>query len=100
MSASDLNITIPSGCDVRLSITAPHSLVLVAPPGVEADLGMFYRPGVVGLFSFDPGLTWPDQNGCSAASYYLTHNCPILLQFDNLADAMTCWKRLLVEMAQ
>ncbi len=100
MSASGLTITIPPGCDVRLSIVAPHSLVLVAPLGVEADLGMFYRPGVAGLFTFDPGLTWPDRNGCSAASYYLTHNCPILFEFDNLADAMTCRKRLLAEMAQ
>lgn len=100
MSASGLAITIPPGCDIRLSIVAPHSLVLVAPPGVEADLGMFCRPGVAGLFTFDPGLTWPDRSGCLAATYYLSHGCPILLQFESLADAMTCRKRLLVETAR
>ncbi len=100
MSASGLTITIPPGCDIRLSIVAPHSLVLVAPPGVEAGVDMFRRPGVAGLFTFDPGLTWPDRNGCSAASHYLTHNCPILFKFDNLAGAMACRRRLLAEMAQ
>ncbi len=97
MSASLLTITIPPGCDIRLSIVAPHSLVLVTPPGVEADLGMFRRPGVAGLFTFDPGLTWPERSGCLAATFYLANGVPICLQFDNLADAMTCWKRLLAE---
>lgn len=97
MSASGLAITIPPDCDVRLSIVAPHSLVLVAPPGIEANIEMFFRPGVAGLFTFDHGLTWPDRSGCLAATYYLTHGCPICLRFDSLADAMTCRKRLLGE---
>ncbi len=97
MSVSGLTITIPPGCDVRLSIIAPHSLVLVAPPGMAADLSMLLPVGVSGVFTFDRGLTWPDRKGCSAATALLANDSPLCFQFDGLADAMAFHKRLIAE---
>ncbi len=87
-------ITLPPGSDVRLCLVSPFSLVLVAPPGTKADPDMLLRSGIAGLFTFDPGLAWPDRSGCAAATAYLAAGHPICLQFEALADAMACHKRM------
>ncbi len=87
------NIDVPPGSDLRLCIVSPVSLVLVAPPGVKADLDILHRPGIAGLFTHDAGLTWPDRSGCAAATAYLAAGHPIALQFEALADAMACHAR-------
>jgi hypothetical protein len=92
-SGNSSAIAVPKGSDVRLQIISPHNFVFVAPPGVKAELEMFTKPGIAGLFTFDGGLTWPDRAGCKAATVYLGTGFPICLQFDDLASAMTCAKR-------
>ena len=87
------DITVPPGSALRLCLVCPISLVLVAPPGVKADLDMLCRPGITGLFTHDPGLTWPDRSGCAAATAYLAAGHPIALQFEALADAIACHAR-------
>jgi len=61
-------VVVAKGSDVRLQIIAPHSFVFVARPGVKAELDMFAKPDVTGLFTFDRRLTWPDRVGYKAAS--------------------------------
>ena len=53
-------------------------LVLVAPPGVKADVAeMLSRPGVTGLLAHNFGLTWPDHSGRAVASADRTAGHPI-----------------------
>ena len=88
------SIEIPAGSDMRLLMRGGLHLVIVAPPPQRADLAMFRRPGVSGLFTFDQGLAWPDRDGCHAASAYLKADHPIAFCFETLGDALICKKRL------
>lgn len=91
------SIALPLSADIRLCMVPPHHLVVVAPPPLKADTNVFLRPGVCGLFTFDPGLTWPDRSGCQWAEEYLKAGHPICFQFTALADALACHKRLVKE---
>ena len=79
---------------MRLLMQGGLHFVIVAPPPQQADLAMFRRPGVSGLFTFDHGLSWPDREGCRLASAYLKANHPIAFCFEALGDALACRKRL------
>ena len=88
------SIEIPEGADIRICTRSGMSLLIVAPPPQKADPDMFERGGISGLFTFDPGLTWPNQDGCRAASAYLKAGCPIAFIFEALRDALVCRERL------
>ncbi len=91
-------ISAPAGADIRLASMGRHHVVMVAPPPLKAELNAFLRPGVVsGLFTFDPGMTWPDRDGCAFAQQYLKLGVPVCFQFGSMADALTCHSRLLRE---
>ena len=87
-------IEVPAGSDMRLCTQGGWHFVLVASPPLQADVAMFRRPGVSGLFTFDPGLTWPDRDACRAASAYLKAKHPIAFCFERLGDALVFRKRL------
>jgi len=88
-------IALPQGTDIRLSIRPPYHLVVVAPSPLTANLDdLLSKPRVIGMFTFDPGVTWPDRSGCAYASVYLAAGHPICLQFDELTDALACRERL------
>lgn len=94
-------ITVPAGTNVRLYIRPPHHALLAAPPGVEADLDkLLCKPNVVPLFVHDAGVTWPDRDECRWASKYLETGHAIAFQFDTLADALSCHKRLVASGAK
>lgn len=90
-------IALPPLADIRLCMAPPHHLVIVAPPPLKASMDEFLRRGVRGLFTFDPGLSWPDQSGCHHAQEYLRLGLPVCFQFTALADALACHKRLVKE---
>jgi hypothetical protein len=76
-------------------------MVVVAPAPLKADLDLLLRePSVIGLFTFDPGVTWPDRSGCAYASAYLAAGHAICLQFDALGDAVAAHERLQRETRQ
>lgn len=93
-------IALPASADIRLCMVPPHHMVIVAPPPLRAILEEFLRPGVRGLFTFDPGVTWPNPSGCRYAEHYLKAGEPICFQFGALADALAFHKRLLREAVQ
>ena len=94
------SITVPPGSETRIFMVPPMAYVMVAPPGVEPELGILRRPGVSGLFTFDPDVTWPSAQGCRYATEYLRSGHPILLQYERLEDALHAQQRLRREMAQ
>lgn len=94
------SISIPASADIGLCLRPPHSLVVVAPSPLKADLELLLRkPSVVAMFTFDPDVTWPDRSGCAYASAYLAAGHAIVLQFDSLGDALACKSRLVKEAA-
>ena len=88
------DIPVPQGADVRLVLQGSLHFVIVAPAPLKADPAMFRKPGVHGVFTFDPGLTWPNRDGCRAAAGYLRAGLPIAFCFEALGDALVCRKRL------
>lgn len=96
-AASD-TIALPPGSDIRLFMLVPYSLVIVAPAPHKATTDMSTRPGLSGLFTFDPGMSWPDRSCCRYAENYLQTGSQVCFQFESLADALACHKRLLREM--
>lgn len=100
MASSD-SISIPAGTRCRLAMRPPHHLIVTAPPPLEPTLeALFVKPSVVGVFAHDPGVAWPDRDGCRWATEYLRAGHAIAFQFETLLDALTCHKRLLAIGAQ
>lgn len=94
-------IALPPGTRCRLAMRPPHHIIVAAPPPLEPTLdALFAKPSIVGLFSHDQGVTWPDRDGCRWAGEYLRAGNAIAFQFESLADALSCHKRLLASGAQ
>lgn len=95
------HIAVPADCAIALSSLGAAHVVLVAPPGMAADLAMLTRPGnLAGAFTHDDGLTWPDDRGCAAASACLAAGCAVGLIFQDEASAVACRDRLAREIGQ
>lgn len=88
-------ITMPPGTDTRLCIRPPFYCLVAAPAPLRADLdALLDQPNVLGLFTFDRGVDWPDREGCRWATEYLRAGRAIVLQFNSLKDALAAQKSL------
>ncbi len=94
-------IAIPPDADVRILCQPPFYTVAIAPAPLTANADLFSTPGgVSAMFTFDPGLTWPDRRCRQLTEGYLANGVPVAYCFPSLADALACHARLKPEMAQ
>ena len=94
-------ITIPADADLRILCQPPLYMVAIAPAPLKASAELFDTPGgVSAVFTFDPGLTWPDRRSRRLTEGYLANGVPVAYHFPNLGDALACRARLKLEMAQ
>ena len=94
-------IDVPTDYTVAIAPTGTMHAVLIAPPGVTADVAMLTRPGrSASVLTHDAGLTWPDAEGCGIAEACIAFGYPVGLIFQDEASATACRDRLLREARQ
>jgi len=93
MSAA--GIDLPTGADVRIIVGFPEVVLVITQEGRTANLEDFTKAGECSLvLTHDAGVTWPDRKGVMLAKAALADGWPMMLQFENLADALACRRRL------
>ncbi len=89
-------IIVPSDARIGLFREGGAWCVSIARFGAPASLPDFLsRPGLSGILTHNPGMSWPDRKGERLASATLAvEGTSVFLLFHSLADAMGCRKRL------
>ena len=90
---------LPSDTDARLGLVAGVYFVFLARPPQQAGthlLELLATPGnMTTLLTHDPGVSWPDRRGIGLAEATLAAGGVVILQFERMADALACHRRLL-----
>jgi hypothetical protein len=89
-------IDIPADATIRLSREAAGWAVSIIRDGAPTSLAAnLRRPGMSGVLTHDPGMSWPDRNGVALVNALLLHpETAVFLVFDTNAEAVACWPRL------
>ena len=89
-------IVIPQDATIRLANEGRGWFVSIARPGAPSDIiANMQRPGLAGIITHDPGMSWPDKRGEQLANLTLAQpETAIFLVFADLAGALACRKRL------
>ena len=89
-------LNVPSDASVRLAWDGVAWCVSITRLGSPSTLHACMRnPGLCGVISHDPGVSWPDRKGVALVNGLLAQpEAAAFLLFATNADAVACWWRL------